>query len=218
MGSDSVSPRLVVGLTGGIGSGKSTVAARLGALGAGILDSDLLSRELTRPGSPVLKRITEAFGASVLGPDGALDRARMRERVFRDPVARVRLESILHPPIKDLMLERLARLETPYAVLVVPLLFETGQQTLVDRVLVIDLPEPLQIERVARRSGLSEEEIRRIIASQSSRDERVARADDLIDNSGDLGQLESQIRGLHDRYLALAQSRRTPVRTRKTTS
>lgn len=194
----------VVALTGGIGCGKSSVSDRLGALGAGIVDTDLLSRELTVAGSPVLARIAATFGNGMLHPDGALDRAALRDCVFKNPDARTQLESILHPAIKTLMLERLAQLTTPYAVLVIPLLFETGQQTLADRVLVVDVPESIQIERVRRRSGLPEDEIRRIIASQIPRRERLERADEIIDNSGDLVALEAQIQPLHARYLLLA--------------
>ena len=199
----------VVALTGGIGCGKSSVSDRLGALGAGIVDTDLLSRELTVAGSPVLAQIVATFGNGMLHPDGALDRAALRQCVFKNPDARTQLESILHPAIKTLMLERLARLTTPYAVLVIPLLFETGQQTLADRVLVVDVPESIQIERVRRRSGLPEDEIRRIIASQTPRHERLARADDRLDNSGDPAALDALIQPLHARYLLLADMRHT---------
>ncbi|WP_295408329.1 dephospho-CoA kinase [uncultured Thiocystis sp.] len=196
-----------VALTGGIGSGKSTVAEQLGALGAGVIDTDLLSRELTAAGHPVLERIAAVFGGSILQSDGSLDRAALRERIFRSPAERAQLESILHPAIKNLMLERLATLDAPYAVLVIPLLFETGQQTLVDRILVVDVPEHVQIERVKRRSGLPEDEILRIVASQSPRQERNARADDILDNSGDTAALSSQVRHLHRRYFQFAKSK-----------
>ena len=196
--------RLVVALTGGIGSGKTTVADRLAELGAGVVDTDQLSRELTAPGSPALERIAAVFGSAMLLPDGSLDRARLRHTVFTDPAARARLEAILHPRIQELMLERLAALQTPYALLVIPLLFETGQEGFADRVLVVDAPESLQIERVMRRSRLPEDEIRRIIASQIPRDERNARADDIIDNSGDPATLESQIQAIHTRYIEIA--------------
>lgn len=194
----------VVALTGGIGSGKTTVADQLAELGAGVIDTDQLSRELTATGSPSLDRIAVEFGPGILQPDGSLDRAALRQQVFQDASARTRLEAILHPRIKRRMLERMAELDTPYAVLVVPLLFETGQETLADRILVVDVPESVQVERVSRRSGLSEGEIRRIIASQMSRQERVARADDLIDNAGGAAELDPQIRRLHDCYLNLA--------------
>lgn len=195
---------LLIGLTGGIGSGKSKVADLFAGLGAGIVDTDLLARELTEPGTPTLARVAADFGPDILGPDGALDRARLRERVFAEPAARARLESILHPPIRGLMLERAARLHTPYVILVIPLLLETGQQTLVSRVLVVDCPEALQIERVRRRSSLSRSEIARIIASQIPRAERLAHADDVIDNQAEPDALAPQVQRLHRTYLALA--------------
>jgi dephospho-CoA kinase len=197
---------LVVALTGGIGSGKSTVADRLAVLGAGVIDTDLLSRELTASGNPVLEQIAGTFGRGILTPDGSLDRAGLRQLIFQNEDARKRLETILHPPIRTVMLARLASLNSPYAVLVIPLLFETGQQTTADRVLVVDIPEPIQIERVMRRNGLSRDEVERIIDTQITRRERLARADDLIDNSGDLDTLEPQIQRVHANYLRLSAS------------
>jgi len=197
---------LRVGLTGGIGSGKSTVAARFAALGVPIIDADLLAHELTRPGQPALAEIESAFGGAVLSPAGELDRGALRQRVFANTGARKRLEAILHPRIRTRMLERLAEIRGPYAVLVVPLLFEADQQDLADRVLVVDLPEPLQIERVQSRSGLDVATIRSIMASQTDRSTRLARADDVIDNSADTAALEPQIANMHRQYLALAQA------------
>ena len=198
---------LLVGLTGGIGSGKSTVADLFAALGAGVVDTDLLARELTEPGTPTLARIVAEFGPGLLQSDGALDRAQLRERVFADHAARTRLEAILHPPIRALMLERATRLQTPYALLVIPLLFETGSESLVERVLAVDCPQAVQIERVRRRSGLSETQIARIIASQIPRSERLSRAHDVIDNRGDLAALAPQVERLHRGYLAMAGQR-----------
>jgi dephospho-CoA kinase len=195
---------LVIGLTGGIGSGKSTVADALAARGAGVIDTDRIARELTEPGDPSLARIAATFGAEVIHEDGRLDRDALRRLVFDDPDARRRLEGILHPRIKDRMLERLAVLDAPYAVLVIPLLFETNQQNLVDRTLVVDVPEPIQIERVRRRSGLADADILRIIASQIERTERLARADDIIDNGNDLPALLAQVEQIHRLYLKLA--------------
>lgn len=191
----------VVALTGGIGSGKSTAADRFAALGAGIVDSDQISHELTATGSPLLAEIAAKLGDWALGPDGALDRVAVRRAVFADPQARARLEAILHPRIRALTLERLSALATPYAILVIPLLFETGQERLAERVLVVDLPQEQQIDRVRRRSGLPEEEIRRIIASQIARAERLARADDVIDNSRGPDALARQVERLHSLYL-----------------
>jgi dephospho-CoA kinase len=192
-----------VGLTGGIGSGKSTVAELLAGHGAGVVDTDLLARELTVPGTPTLARIGTDFGGCLL-PDGRLDRAALRALVFADAAARAHLESILHPPIRALMLERVEHLTTPYAVLVIPLLLETGQVSVVDRVLVVDCPEPVQLERVCRRSGLADAETARIIASQIPRARRLAAADDVIDNGGAQQALAPQVERLHQTYLGLA--------------
>jgi dephospho-CoA kinase len=195
---------LVIGLTGGIGSGKSTVADALAARGAGVIDTDVIARELTEPGQPALGEIAATFGADLIRSDGRLDRDALRALVFSDADARTRLERILHPLIKDRMLERLAALDAPYAVLVIPLLFETNQHTIVDRVLVVDLPETVQRERVQRRSGLTHSEVDRIVASQISRAERLTRADDILDNSGDLPALLAQAERIHCRYIELA--------------
>ncbi|MGQ9832000.1 MAG: dephospho-CoA kinase [Thermochromatium sp.] len=195
---------LIVALTGGIGSGKTTVANRLAELGAGVIDTDEISRTLTAHDGAALEDIVAAFGPDIRLADGTLDRARLRRIVFSDPDARARLEAILHPRIESIMLERLSDLQTDYAVLVIPLLFETGQEHHADRVLVVDVPESVQIARVMQRSGLSETEVRRIIASQIPRQARNARADDLIDNSGERAALEPRIRHLHALYTHLA--------------
>jgi dephospho-CoA kinase len=194
---------LVIGLTGGIGSGKSTVSDALAARGAGVIDTDVIARELTEPGQPALGEIAATFGADLIR-SGRLDRDALRALVFSDADARTRLERILHPLIKDRMLERLDALDAPYAVLVIPLLFETNQHTLVDRVLVVDVPETVQRERVQRRSGLTHSEVDRIVASQISRAERLSRADDILDNSGDLPALLAQAERIHCSYIELA--------------
>jgi len=198
---------LVVALTGGIGSGKSSVAALLAGLGAPVIDADEISHALTAPGSPALDLIAEEFGNRFIDPEGRLDRAAMRDLVFSDNRARARLESILHPRIRAQMLSRLANLSTSYAVLEIPLLFETGQTDLGDRILVVDLPEAEQIRRVHRRSGLHVDEIQRILGSQVSRSQRLEGADDVIDNSGDPGALVDQVNRLHRYYLDLADAR-----------
>jgi len=195
---------LVVALTGGIGSGKSTVAERFANLGVPIIDADRISHELTGPGGAALKAIFAAFGSSVMDSEGGLDRAALRRIVFSDPAARERLEAILHPRIRERMVERLSALRAPYAILVIPLLFETGQTDLADRILVVDLPESEQIRRVQARSELEPEEIRRIVSSQISRARRLEGTDDIIDNSGDPGALTHQVESLHGAYLALA--------------
>lgn len=197
---------LTIALTGGIGSGKSTVADRFARLGVPVLDADALARALTAPGEPALEEIRAAFGAKVIQPDGGLDRAALRRVVFADETARRRLEAILHPLIRARMLAWLGEVRAPYAVLVIPLLFETGQTDLADRILVVDLPEEEQVRRVQTRSGLDEAEIRRILATQAARAERLAGADDRIDNSGGLAALEAQVERLHRFYLGLAQA------------
>lgn len=200
---------LVVALTGGIGSGKSTVAELFAARGVGVVDADLISHALTAPGSPALDDIARLFGRELIDASGALDRAALRERVFRDPAERARLEALLHPRIETAMREALDQLNTPYAMLVVPLLFESGMEHLADRVLVVDLPESEQIARVTRRSGLSRDQIERIMAAQIGRAERCARAQDLIDNSGPPEALTPRIEQLHHRYLELARLRQS---------
>lgn len=193
-----------VALTGGIGSGKSTVAEQFAALGVMVTDADAISHQLTGPDGAALPAIRAAFDAQMIDATGALDRARMRQHVFTDPAARRRLEDILHPMIRARMLTETEASRSPYALLMIPLLLETGQQSLVDRILVVDLPEEQQIARVQERSGLTREQIGRIIASQVSRAERLAAADDLIDNSGDQASLGPQIEQLHQAYLKLA--------------
>jgi dephospho-CoA kinase len=198
---------LVVALTGGVGSGKSSVAALLGRVGVPVIDADEISRALTAPGSPVLDLIAQELGIGVINAGGHLDRAAVRALVFSDPLARERLESILHPRIRAEMLQRLTRLSAPYAVLEIPLLFEAGQTDVADRILVVDLPESEQIRRVQRRSGLDVAEIQRIVDSQAPRSRRLEGADDVIDNSGDPEALVEQVSRLHRYYLHLSATR-----------
>lgn len=195
---------LKVGLTGGIGSGKSAASARFAALGAEVIDTDLISRELVEPGQPALAEIVSAFGDAVLDTDGQLDRAALRARVFADPQARRQLERILHPRIRETMLARAAATTAPYAVLVIPLLAETGQQNLVDRVLVIDVPQALQRERVGARDGLDATQLDRVLAAQADRATRLALADDVICNDRDLAALHAAVDTLHRQYLQTA--------------
>lgn len=195
---------LRIGLTGGLASGKSTVAALFAAKGVPVIDTDLIARDVVRTGTPAHAAVVNAFGISILDPTGAVDRARLRERVFADPHARRQLESILHPHIRAETEDRLARLIAPYCVVVVPLLIETDFDELVDRILVIDAEEALQIERAMRRSGLARETARAILAAQSDRAARRARADDIIENSGEAAALAPQVDALHQRYLALS--------------
>jgi len=194
-----------VGLTGGIGSGKSAVADLFEKRGVAVVDSDEIAHELTRAGGAAIDPIRKAFGPEVVGADGALDRARMRALAFGHGTERRKLEAILHPLIREESARRLERARSSYAVLVIPLLVEAGiDRSRYARVLVIDCPEAQQIERVMRRSGLPEQEVRAIIAAQATREQRLTRADDVIDNSGPLDALDSQVASLHEKYLILA--------------
>jgi dephospho-CoA kinase len=192
---------LVVGLTGGIGSGKSVVANRLQALGAGIVDTDELSRELTSPGGDAMPALREAFGADFVTPEGALDRGAMRALAFSDAAARGRLEAILHPAIRERAERALSVAEAPYAVLVVPLLFETrAYASRVDRILVVDCPEAVQVRRTSQRPGLTEADVHAVMAAQWPRWRRLQSADDVIWNGGALAQLEAQCEKMHATY------------------
>jgi len=199
-----------VGLTGGVAAGKSAVAACLAGLGAEVVDTDQIARTLTAPQGAALPAIIQAFGSDCIAPDGGLDRFAMRVRVFADPDLRRRLEAILHPMILARVRQRLTLSQAPYVVLVVPLLVEAWQdyRDLVDRVLVVDCDEALQVRRVMARDGVGEPLARAILAAQASRQARLALADDLLDNSADLEALARRVRDLHDRYLALAKTRR----------
>lgn len=194
---------LRIGLTGGIGSGKSAVAERFAARGVPVIDTDVMAREVVAAGEPALDEITRTFGADLLDGAGRLDRRRLRERVFADDAARRRLEAILHPRIRAAVARRLATLDAPYCLIVVPLLIETGFGP-IDRVLVVDVDEARQLERTSHRDRVSPEAVRRIMQAQASRDERRARADDVITNNGGLDDLDAQVETLHRRYLALA--------------
>ena len=200
-----------VGVTGGIGSGKSSAAALFAERGAGIVDTDDIAHEMTRPGGRAMPAIITAFGPGIAAADGSLDRAVMRQRVFAEPAQRKVLEGILHPLIRAEARDRVSSSTAPYVMLVVPLLLETGgYPDLVRRVLVIDCEESQQISRTMQRSALTEEAVRAIMAAQLPRQQRLAGADDVLLNDGDLSRLCSQIDHLHDRYLALAAASRNP--------
>lgn len=193
-----------VGLTGGIGSGKSAVAGQFVARGVVVVDSDAIAHDLTGANGAAMAAIRAAFGASVIAADGSLDRAAMRQRVFTDAPARQRLESLLHPLIRAES-ERQATTASPYAVLVVPLLIESGDyRDRVDRVLVVDCDDATRIKRVMARSGLTREEVEQIMAAQASRAARLAAADDVIVNEGSLIELSAQVAALDLRYRGLA--------------
>ena len=198
---------LVIGLTGGIGSGKTAVSDRFARYGVPIIDTDLLARELVEPGQPALMEIATAFGLDCLDGTGRLDRARLRERVFADASGRRWLEAILHPQIRALSRQRLAQLTAPYSLLVIPLLAETGMTDWIDRVLVVDAPEAERLRRVMARDQTDEEQARRILAAQASREQRLALADEVVENSGDFAALDRQVSTLHQHYLTLACSR-----------
>ncbi len=195
---------MLVVLTGGIGSGKSTVSRYFEELGVPVIDTDLIAREQVAPGMPALQEIINQFGKQVLDADGRLNRARLRRIVFDAPEKRRQLEQILHPRIRAEVARRLQRLDTPYAVVVVPLLLESGHNYSADRILVVDLPEALQIKRIRQRDALSEIQIRQILAAQTDRASRRAIADDLIENSGDLAALKAATEQLHEKYLRLS--------------
>jgi dephospho-CoA kinase len=203
-----VSARLTIGLTGGIGSGKSSVAREFERLGVAVIDADALAHRLTAPGGAAIGAIRAAFGPEAIDSSGALDRARMRGIVFADGAARKRLEAILHPMIRA-ETERLVReAASPYVILMIPLLVESGNpRERCDRVLVVDCPEEIQIERVMARSGLARPEVEAIMASQASRAARLAAADDVIDNTGAPSAIAPKVAALHRRYLADAARR-----------
>ena len=195
----------MVGLTGGIGSGKSAAADGFARLGATVVDTDVIAHRLTGPGGAAIPAIQRMFGDGFILPSGAMDRDRMRERVFAEPSARKSLESVLHPMIRAESERQIAAAGGPYVVHVVPLLIEAGDyRRRVDRVLVVDCPEDLQLERVRARSGMSAAQAQAILASQASRAERRAAADDVIDNSGTLEALRRQVAALHAAYCAMA--------------
>jgi dephospho-CoA kinase len=201
--------KLVVGLTGGIGSGKSAAAAEFARLGAAVVDTDAIAHELTGPGGAAIPEVLRCFGSGFVDAAGAMDRKRMRDLAFSNPEEKRRLEALLHPMIRAESARRIeaafADQSGPYVVHVVPLLIESPDyRERIGRVLVVDCPEALQIARVLQRSGLPEAEIRRIIATQVQRDKRLAAADDVIDNSGPVSALQQQVQKLHETYLKLA--------------
>ena len=194
-----------VGVTGGIGSGKSSAAALFAEFGADIVDTDDIAHELTHPSGQAMPAIITAFGSKTVAADGSLDRNKMREIVFADPSQRKILEGILHPMIRAEARRRVAASAAPYVMLVVPLLLEsTGYPDLVQRILVIDCDESVQISRTMQRNGLSAEAVRAIMAAQLPRQQRLARADDVLHNDSDLPALRHQVAALHERYINLA--------------
>ena len=202
----SARPRaLMVALTGGIAAGKSAVSRRFEALGVPVHDADVAAREVIEPGTDGLAAVVDAFGADVLGTDGRLDRPAMRRRVFADPSARKMLEAIIHPRVRQWLHDRALAEQNPYCVLAIPLLAENiAHYRWVDRVLLIDAPEQVQIQRLILRDGIDEALARQMLVQQASRQDRLALADDVIENSGDESALDHAVAELHQRYLALA--------------
>lgn len=195
---------LRIGLTGGIASGKSTVADFFAALGVPVIDTDVIAREIVKPGEPALDEIRFAFGDDVINADGSLDRTQLRKIVFSDDALRARLESILHPRIRDVALQQASLASEPYVIIVVPLLFESPMKDAMNRILVVDCDEETQLQRLTTRDQESEEQARRIIAAQASRAERLSIADDVITNENNLADTRSAVRSLHEYYLSLA--------------
>jgi dephospho-CoA kinase len=197
---------LKIGLTGGIGCGKTTVARLFAELGGPVIDADQIAHQLVAKGQPALAQIARQFGADILDADGSLNRSRLREIVFSDPAQKQKLESILHPLVYQSIQAELERLSAPYCIIAIPLLFETNMAHFVDRVLVVDCPVEIQIARVRKRDQLTLERIQSIIDSQVSRDFRKSHADDLIDNSESDYRLAEQVKKLHNLYLSLSAS------------
>jgi len=194
----------ILGLTGGIGSGKSAAAEHFAALGVHVVDADHAARWVVEPGRAALAKIAEHFGADVLQADGQLNRGALRSLIFADPQQRLWLESLLHPLIREEIALNLAKAQSPYAILVSPLLVESGQHATTQRVLVIDAPQALQIQRTLLRDNTSEEQIQAILKAQASREERLSFADNVLINDKDLKALHTQVERLHQTYLTLS--------------
>ncbi|MCZ4126711.1 dephospho-CoA kinase [Stutzerimonas balearica] len=195
--------RWILGLTGGIGSGKSAAAERFAELGVHVVDADQVARSVVEPGSAALAQIVDRFGVPILASSGELNRAALRERIFTSVEDRHWLERLLHPLIRQEIWASLSRAESPYAVLVSPLLVESRQHEQVDRVLVVDVPEDLQLQRVLARDQVSEDQVRAILAAQARREDRLRHANDVLVNDRDLSWLRQEVDRLHDRYLQL---------------
>ncbi len=195
---------LTVGVTGGIGSGKSSAANRFRQLGVPVIDADLIARQIVEPGMPALQEIINAFGESVANDQGELDRSALRKIIFSDSNRKSQLEAILHPRIYNEILRLLSELSTPYAIVVIPLLAESKREYPLDRILVIDVPSDVQISRVTTRDNQSTEEVEQIISSQASRHSRLEIADDIIENVGSTDDLYERVDAMHLTYLEYA--------------
>ncbi|MDH5324284.1 MAG: dephospho-CoA kinase [Gammaproteobacteria bacterium] len=195
---------LIIGLTGGIGSGKTTVSDLFHQLGVDIIDTDVIARQLVQPGQEALQQIVAHFGVGMLDHKGRLQREKLRELVHSDKLAREQLEAILHPRIKQQTLDKICQLQAPYCLVVVPLLFESGWQDLFDRILVIDSSQEQQMQRIQQRDQLSQEQASRIMHNQIDRRHRLAGADDVMENRGDISELKAKVEQLHKFYLSLS--------------
>jgi len=195
---------ITIVLTGGIASGKTAVSDCFARLGVPIIDTDLIAREVVEPGQPALDHIVEVFGAGFLNTDGRLNRQKMRQAIFSNPHQKSRLEAILHPRIAEEVARRVRELDVPYCILVIPLYAESSAYTWIDRVLVVDVKEEMQIERVVARDKISRNQAKSILSAQTSRQDRLALADDIIDNSSNLTELQDKVEVLHNNYLKLA--------------
>lgn len=197
---------LIIGLTGGIGSGKTQASDHFAKLGVDVVDTDVIARQVVAKGSSGLAQIVEHFGEDVLSDDGSLNRSELRQRIFDNPEQRQWLNQLTHPLIRQQALQQCQQASSPYVVLVVPLLLEGEMHQLVNRILVVDVDEQTQVERTCSRDNNGADLVKQIIAAQIDRDSRLARADDIIDNSGTLLQLQQQVEQLHQRYLTLAEA------------
>lgn len=197
---------MVIGLTGGIGSGKTAVSDRFALKGIAIVDADIASRAVVEPGKPALAEIAAHFGDEVILESGELNRAKLREIVFADPSQREQLEAMTHPRIRDEIVSGLQSARSPYVILASPLLMETDQHQMCDRILLVDVPEDIQLQRASSRDGVSVEQIKAIMAAQTSREKRRQNADDIIVNDRDLNWLDEEVERLHNSYLSLCQS------------
>lgn len=200
-----------IALTGGVASGKSTVARLFQALGAKLIDTDQIAREVVAPGTPALAQLAHRFGPGILQADGTLDRSRLRDIVFADPAARADLEAITHPAIRERVTALCASVGGPYQIVAVPLLVETNTQRNYDRVLVVDCDPALQVARLMQREGMRREEAQRILAAQAPRAARLAVADDVLPNDTDIAALAPKVESLHQRYLQLGRSLSAPA-------
>lgn len=201
--------KLIVGLSGGIGSGKTAVSDRFSALGVQVIDADVIARWVVEPGSDALRQIEAHFGSDLIDEAGQLRRADLRARIFSKPAEKQWLEALLHPLIADETLRQLGNIHSDYALYVSPLLVEGGQKALCDRLLVVDVPESVQLARTMQRDDNDREQVQRIMASQATREQRLAAADDVLDNSQAIETLDSRVADLHQQYLQLAEEKMT---------